>query len=125
MLHALPSQAFTPIWMSVILKLFASDIIFANHNRRWICRAECQDDSEGVIAACSNISSCRTPRECIMKVRRNLQVCLIGGWICAEMEHTCLSRHSRYVSRRGKSLKQNKLHMYPIGMAIASDTAEG
>src|ERR1700674_1715638 len=32
MLHALPSQALTSIWMSLILKLFASDIIFANHN---------------------------------------------------------------------------------------------
>src|SRR6267378_1943214 len=31
MLHALPSQALTSIWMSLILKLFASDIIFANH----------------------------------------------------------------------------------------------
>ncbi|PYU78493.1 MAG: hypothetical protein DMG50_27290 [Acidobacteria bacterium] len=32
MLHALSSQALTSIWMSLILKLFASDIIFANHN---------------------------------------------------------------------------------------------
>jgi hypothetical protein len=32
MLHALPSQALTSIWMSLILKLFASDIIFANHS---------------------------------------------------------------------------------------------
>ncbi len=31
MLHAMPSQALTPIWMSLILKLFAYDIIFANH----------------------------------------------------------------------------------------------
>jgi len=30
MLHALPSQALTSIWMSLILKLFTSDIIFAN-----------------------------------------------------------------------------------------------
>jgi len=29
----LPSQALTSIWMSLILKLFASDIIFANHSR--------------------------------------------------------------------------------------------
>ncbi|MCU1316018.1 MAG: hypothetical protein JWN63_1340 [Candidatus Acidoferrum typicum] len=35
MLHALPSQALTSIWMSLILKLFASDIIFANHNRQY------------------------------------------------------------------------------------------
>jgi len=32
MLHALPSQALMSIWMSLILKLFASDVIFANHN---------------------------------------------------------------------------------------------
>ncbi len=31
MLHALSSQALTSIWMSLIFKLFASDIIFANH----------------------------------------------------------------------------------------------
>src|SRR6266699_3358864 len=31
MLHALSSQALTSIWMWLIFKLFASDIIFANH----------------------------------------------------------------------------------------------
>ena len=34
MLHALSSQALTLIWMSLILKLFASDIIFANHRQK-------------------------------------------------------------------------------------------
>jgi hypothetical protein len=34
MLHALPSSALTSIWMSLILKLFASDSIFASHNLR-------------------------------------------------------------------------------------------
>ena len=44
MLHALPSSALTSIWMSLILKLFASDIIFASHSPakssktlRWNC----------------------------------------------------------------------------------------
>jgi hypothetical protein len=39
MLHALPSQALTSIWMSLILKLFASDLIFANHSMLFISHA--------------------------------------------------------------------------------------
>jgi len=42
MLHALPSQALTSIWMSLILKLFASDIIFANHRSNYNLDLLCQ-----------------------------------------------------------------------------------